>query len=87
MVAGDWVIATTFLVYLVVVLVIGVIAWRRTSDLKDYILGGRRLGSWVTALSAQASDMSGWLLMGLPGLAYLAGLESIWLVGGLLVGT
>ena len=51
------------------------------------ILGGRSLGSWVTAMSAQASDMSGWLLMGLPGLAYVAGVNSIWLVLGLIAGT
>ena len=80
-------IALTFLVYLTVVLAIGLVAWRRTRDLKDYLLGGRSLGPWVTALSAQASDMSGWLLLGLPGYAYLAGMESTWLLGGLLVGT
>ena len=77
----------SFAAYLFVVLVVGVIAWRRTKDLKDYILGGRRLGRWVTALSAQASDMSGWLLLGLPGYAYLAGMESAWLLAGLLAGT
>jgi len=80
-------ITATFAIYLVVVLLIGAVAWWRTKNLKDYILGGRRLGRWVTALSAQASDMSGWLLMGLPGYAYLAGLESAWLLVGLLVGT
>lgn len=80
-------ISATFAVYLIIVLGIGAVAWWRTSDLKDYILGGRRLGRWVTALSAQASDMSGWLLLGLPGYAYLAGLESAWLLLGLLVGT
>jgi sodium/proline symporter len=83
----DGIIVSTFLVYLVAVLAIGIIAWRRTSNLRDYILGGRSLGKWVTALSAQASDMSGWLLLGLPGYAYLAGLESSWLLIGLLVGT
>lgn len=77
----------TFLVYMGVVLLLGFIAWRRTRSLKDYILGGRSLNAWVTALSAQASDMSGWLLMGLPGLAYAAGLEAGWMVLGLLVGT
>lgn len=76
-----------FMVYMSVVLLLGFIAWKRTTSLADYILGGRSLGSWVTALSAQASDMSGWLLMGLPGLAYAAGFESIWLAGGLAVGT
>ncbi len=85
--ADSPVVSATFLAYLVVVLVIGVIAWRRTANLSDYILGGRRLGSWVTAFSAQASDMSGWLLLGLPGYAYLAGLESLWLLMGLLIGT
>jgi len=77
----------TFLVYLVGMLAIGIAAWRRTRDIGDYILGGRRLGPWVTAMSAGASDMSGWLLLGLPGFAYAAGLESLWLAGGLLVGT
>lgn len=80
-------IGLTFIVYLVAMLIIGVVAYRRTRDLSDYILGGRTLGSWVTALSAQASDMSGWLLLGLPGYAYLAGVESVWLAAGLLAGT
>jgi sodium/proline symporter len=80
-------IAWTFLAYLAVMIGIGVAAWRRTADLKDYILGGRKLGRWVTALSAQASDMSGWLLLGLPGYAYLAGMEATWLLAGLLGGT
>lgn len=81
------IIVATFVAYLVAVIAIGVVAWRRTSSLRDYILGGRSLGKWVTALSAQASDMSGWLLLGLPGYAYLAGLESVWLLSGLLIGT
>ncbi len=85
--SADLSVTLTFVAYLLVVLGIGVVAWRRTGDLGDYILGGRRLGRWVTALSAQASDMSGWLLLGLPGYAYLAGLESIWLLAGLLAGT
>jgi sodium/proline symporter len=80
-------VTLTFVTYLLVVLAIGIIAWRSTANLRDYILGGRRLGRWTTALSAQASDMSGWLLLGLPGYAYLAGLESLWLVVGLLTGT
>jgi len=77
----------TFFAYLAGMFLIGWYAYRRTSSLSDFILGGRSLGSWVTALSASASDMSGWLLLGLPGYAYLAGLESIWLGIGLLVGT
>ena len=77
----------TFVVYLVVILLMAYVAWRRTTNLSDFILGGRSLNSWVTALAAQASVLSGWLLMGLPGLAYLAGLEAVWMVAGLLVGT
>jgi sodium/proline symporter len=87
MIETDGAIVLTFVAYIVVVLAVGAVAWSRTSDLKDYILGGRRLGRWVTALSAQASDMSGWLLMGLPGYAYVAGMEATWLLLGLLVGT
>lgn len=87
MVSDTAVLALTFLAYFAAVLVIGWYAYRRTTDLKDFILGGRRLGSGVAALSAGASDMSGWLLLGLPGLAYTAGLGSLWLAGGLLLGT
>lgn len=77
----------TFSVYLAVILLMAWVAYRRTRSLSDFILGGRSLNSWVTALAAQASDMSGWLLMGLPGFAYLAGLEASWMVLGLLAGT
>lgn len=81
------VIIGTIVVYMGICLVLGFVAWRRTTNLADFILGGRSLGSWVTALSAQASDMSGWLLMGLPGLAYLAGFDAVWMITGLIVGT
>ena len=80
-------VAGAFVAYLLAVAAIGLWAWRRTRDLSDYILGGRRLGRWVTALSAGASDMSGWLLLGLPGYAYVAGLEAGWIALGLLAGT
>ncbi len=80
-------IALVFLVYTVALLFIAWVAYRRTRNLSDYILGGRTLGSGVAALSAGASDMSGWLLLGLPGFAYAAGLESLWIAGGLLIGT
>lgn len=56
----------TFFFYIVAMIFIGLMAYRATSNFSDYILGGRSLGSFVTALSAGASDMSGWLLMGLP---------------------
>jgi sodium/proline symporter len=80
-------IVATIVVYMAICLVLGFAAYRRTTNLADFILGGRSLGSWVTAFSAQASDMSGWLLMGLPGLAYLAGFDAAWLVAGLVAGT
>ena len=83
----DLPVIIAFVLYLAAMLAIGVAAWKRTRNLEDYILGGRSLGSWVAALSAGASDMSGWLLLGLPGFAYAAGLESLWLAGGLLLGT
>jgi len=77
----------TFALYLVAVFAIGVIAWRKTQSNTGYFLGDRSLGPTATALSAGASDMSGWLLLGLPGYAYLSGFEAVWLAGGLLVGT
>ena len=76
----------TFLFYIVAMVVIGLIAYRATTSFDDYILGGRRLGSFVTALSAGASDMSGWLLMGLPGAIYLSGLSEMWIAIGLIIG-
>jgi sodium/proline symporter len=83
----DLLITLTFGAYFALVLVIGWYAYRRTANLSDFILGGRSLGSGTAALSASASDMSGWLLLGLPGLAYASGIESLWLAGGLLLGT
>ena len=77
----------TMVLYMAICLTLGFLAWRRTRTLGDFILGGRTLGSWVTALSAQATDMSGWLLMGLPGLAYASGFDSVWLLIGLVAGT
>jgi sodium/proline symporter len=76
----------TFLFYIVAMIFIGLMAYRATSNFSDYILGGRRLGSFVTALSAGASDMSGWLLMGLPGAIYLSGLSEAWIAIGLILG-
>jgi sodium/proline symporter len=76
----------TFIIYLAGMLLIGVISYRLTSDLSDYVLGGRRLGPGVAALSAGASDMSSWLLLGLPGYAYAAGMDALWICVGLAVG-
>ncbi|RPD88839.1 sodium/proline symporter PutP [Luteimonas sp. 100069] len=76
----------TFVIYLLAMVLIGVVAWRSTRNFDDYILGGRSLGPGVTALSAGASDMSGWLLMGLPGAMYLGGVSESWIAIGLIVG-
>ncbi len=73
-------------IYLVAMVVIGFMAHRRTTDFGDYMLGGRGLGPFVSALSAGAADMSGWLLMGLPGALYVSGLVEGWIAIGLLVG-
>ena len=73
-------------IYLVAMLAIGWYAYKRTANLNDYMLGGRGLGPMVTALSAGAADMSGWLLMGLPGAVYMAGLVESWLAIGLTIG-
>ncbi|MCS5563596.1 MAG: sodium/proline symporter PutP [Oleiphilaceae bacterium] len=80
-------ISITFIAYILLMLGIGYVAWKRTSNLSDYILGGRSLGPLPSAISAGASDMSGWLLLGLPGYAYAAGYEAIWIAVGLLAGT
>jgi len=76
----------TFIVYLVGMLAIGLVAYKMTNNLSDYILGGRSLGPGVAALSAGASDMSGWLLLGLPGAVFAAGMNQIWIAIGLSVG-
>lgn len=76
----------TFGIYLIAVLLIGMAAYFSTRNFDDYILGGRSMGSFVTAMSAGASDMSGWLLMGLPGAIYITGLSESWIAIGLTVG-
>lgn len=76
----------TFAVYIVGMIAIGFFAYRSTQNFGDYILGGRRIGSIVTALSAGASDMSGWLLMGLPGAVFLFGISQSWIAIGLIIG-
>ncbi|WP_180161227.1 sodium/proline symporter PutP [Acinetobacter sp. YH12040] len=76
----------TFIFYILAMLAIGLYAYKATHNFDEYILGGRSLGSVVTALSAGASDMSGWLLMGLPGAIYLSGLSEAWIAIGLIIG-
>lgn len=81
-----WIIVA-FAAYMVMMIVIGALYMKRTNNSEDYFLGGRGLGGWVAALSAQASDMSGWLLMGLPGAVYALGTGQAWIAIGLLAGT
>ncbi|MBS6027703.1 sodium/proline symporter [Haemophilus pittmaniae] len=76
----------TFGLYLLIILSIGFYAYYSTKNFDDYILGGRKMGSFVTAMSAGASDMSGWLLMGLPGAIFLSGLSEAWIAVGLTIG-
>ena len=74
--------------YLILMVIIGVICSKNNNSVDDFYLGGRQLGPLVTAMSAEASDMSGWLLMGMPGLAYLCGIaEASWTAIGLAIGT
>lgn len=76
-----------FVCYLLFMIGIGMYFYGKNRTTDEYFLGGRRLGSWVVSMSAQASDMSGWLLMGLPGAAYLSGISAGWIAIGLAVGT
>ena len=81
-------IVVAMVAYLLAMLTIGFVASRKNETVGDFYLGGRKLGPFVTAMSAEASDMSSWLLMGLPGLAYLSGIaEPVWTAIGLAVGT
>lgn len=75
--------------YFLLLIGVGVFYTRRSNkSSEEYFIGGRSLGPWLTALSAEASDMSGWLLMGLPGLAYFSGSCSAgWVAVGLVLGT
>ena len=83
----DWYVLCSFVGYLALMLGIGFFFSKRQESLGDYYLGGRKMNKWVVALSAQASDMSGWLLMGLPGAIYVGGFSEAWIGIGLLIGT
>lgn len=81
-----WIIVA-FALYLLLMVGVGAMYAKKNSSTEDYFLGGRKLGGWVAALSAQASDMSGWLLMGLPGSVYALGTGQAWIAIGLFIGT
>ncbi len=88
MTKNDIAMLVTIICYLAVMVTVGIWSSKRTKDVKDFYLGGRKLGHIVTAMSAEASDMSSWLLMGLPGVAYLSGIaDASWTAIGLAVGT
>lgn len=76
----------SFSVYIVGMLAIGFYFYNRTKNISDYVLGGRGLNPVVAALSAGASDMSGWLLLGLPGLMFTTGISGSWIAVGLTIG-
>jgi sodium/proline symporter len=83
----DFYVLAAFIGYLALMIAIGVVFSKKQHGLDDYYLGGRKMNKWVVAFSAQASDMSGWLLMGLPGAIYLAGFSEAWIGIGLVIGT
>ena len=84
---ADVPVLVSFAIYLLIMIGIGFYFSNKSKKMSDYFLAGRGLNSWVTAMSAQASDMSGWLLMGLPGAAYAAGMGNYWIAIGLAIGT
>jgi sodium/proline symporter len=79
-------IIIVFAIYIIGMMFIGYLGYRSTKDLSDFILGGRSLGPFVIALAAGASDMSGWLLMGLPGAVFTDGISASWIAIGLTIG-
>lgn len=82
-----WGIIAAFALYLAAMVAVGLFYWGRTTTVSEFILGNRELGRFVAAISAEASDMSGWLLIGLPGLAYACGMQAGWVALGLIAGT
>ena len=82
---GEFVV---FIAYFIVMIIIGVVFFVKSKDAgeKDYFLGGRQMGQWVSALSAGASDMSAWVLMGLPASIYAYGMGQTWIAIGLAIG-
>ena len=81
-------VLVAFALYLLLMISIGLYFYYKSNqELSEYILGGRSLGPWITSMSAEASDMSGWMLMGLPGFAYSTGISAFWTAFGLCLGT
>ena len=84
---ANWQTYVMIIVYFIILLIIGFYGYRQaTGNLSEFMLGGRSIGPYITALSAGASDMSGWMIMGLPGSVYSTGLSAIWITIGLTLG-
>ena len=83
----NYTVMAVVIIYFAIVIAVGYYYYHRSTNLAEYILGGRTLNPYVTALSAQASDMSSWLLMGLPGAVYASGLGEVWIGIGLAIGS
>ena len=83
---NDWIVLITILAYMAIMIAIGFAVSKKNKTSSDFFLGGRQLGPLVTAMSAEASDMSGWLLMGLPGAIFLSGISESWIAIGLTLG-
>lgn len=84
---ANWQTYVMIIVYFLILLIIGFYGYRQaTGNLNEFMLGGRSIGPYITALSAGASDMSGWMIMGLPGSVYSTGLSAIWITIGLTLG-
>ncbi len=83
----DWGMHITLVIYFLFMFGMGLVHFKRKESLEGYLLGGRKVGPWVSAMSAEASDMSGRMLMGLPGYAYISGVSAFWIAIGLALGT
>ena len=80
-------IILAFIVYLIVLVLIGIWSSRLNKNLDDFLIAGRKLGTWPVAISAEASDMSGWLVLALPGRAFMFGISAIWTAVSCALGT
>ena len=84
---ASWQTYIMIIIYFIILLFIGYYGYKQaTGNLSEFVLGGRSIGPYVTALSAGASDMSGWMIMGLPGSVYSTGLSAMWITIGLSLG-
>ncbi len=83
---NHYAILITLSIYMAIVIVMAIVAYRYTTNIRDFVLAGRNLNAWLTALGAGASDMSSWLLMALPGLIFVQGIQVIWLPISLIIG-